>query len=102
MGSKMPHRFEAAEQRFPVRLTVYASPNPNDWANEVTSRWLRQRVGESGYCTMPAQSMSGEKADRILLPSVYDAAALLLAWPAPAAAQVRPPGPSTLDGRPRP
>ncbi len=81
MGSKKPHRFETAEQRVPVRLTVFACGTPHDWQNEVTSRWLRQRLGDDGYQVRPAVSFSGQRAVHILLPTVYDAAALLLACP---------------------
>ncbi len=79
MGSKSPRRFETAEQRVPVRLTVFASGTPHDWQNEVTSRWLRQRRGRR----LPSQAGS-----QLLGPArsphpatVYDAAALLLACP---------------------
>lgn len=64
-----------------MRLTVHAGGTAHDWQNEQTRRWLLRHLGDDGYCTMPAHSMSGEKVVHILLPTVYDAAALLLACP---------------------
>jgi hypothetical protein len=81
MSYKKPHKHEVAEQRFPVRLTVLASANPNDWTNEQTNRWLRANLGDEGYHVAPAVSMSGQKAFHIFLPTAFHAAALLLACP---------------------
>jgi hypothetical protein len=81
MRSKKPHKTEVADRQFPVRLTVLAEGTVQDSQNERTSRWLRTNLGESGYHVAAAITWSGKRAVHIHLPTVYDAAALLLACP---------------------